>query len=484
MLEKNGITAMTMGIVRDNQDPDQMGRLKIYIPAVDNHTMTVEDLPWAIYVTPFGGVNENFLVGREKDPVPGFKAYGMWNVPKIGAHVLVTFMDGDPNFRIYLGCFWPTFMNFTLPGGKNSDNGKNGTGFPKTNDNQVIEPFKKNLKEAGLEKKWIDRTRGGWQRNVNVDLPTDRAIGTEGYHPNVNDPSQVDSQVFSWTSPGGHYIVMDDSDTDCRIRLKTTAGHQILLDDSNERIYISTAKGKNWIEIDEDGHIHIYAEKEISIRAEQSINIKSDKTINLDAKIDVNLRAGRDINLEAHRRIYEHAVTDEYRMECKSGAHLAIDNGPLNVTAKDLVSVVSKSSGVNIQTQSAINLKAGSGLNIQGSGEVNIKSSSKLNIQSSQEINIKSAANLSIQGGAVVSLKANVLLQISAPKITNFSGSNAGSAGSADSASVAATIKTLVLDLIIPAHEPWDRPTPEFCQDYHEALHNHKPEKRNKNWKK
>ena len=57
-------TAFTtcIGIVKNNADPAQHGRLQIYIPSIDSPDYDLEDLSWAIYVSPFGGVTADFKV--------------------------------------------------------------------------------------------------------------------------------------------------------------------------------------------------------------------------------------------------------------------------------------------------------------------------------------------------------------------------------------------------------------------------------------
>jgi len=397
---------LTMGIVRGNSDPDEMGRLKIFIPTIDSANAGTEDLPWAMYVSPFGGAAQDLKVGREDDLVGGLKAYGMWNIPKIGAQVLVAFLNGDPNFRIYLGCFFPTFNNFTLPGGKNSGNGNGGSGVPKTNDNKPITHMQKQLEKAGLLGRY-DRSRGGWQRNVAEDLANAKT-SKEGYNANPANTKALDSQVFSWTSPGGHYMVMDDSSSDCRTRIRTIAGHQIILDDSNERIYMSTCGGDNWIEMDEDGHIHIYGKQKISIHSEQNINLISDKSINLQAKDDINLQAGKNVNYEAGVTVNGKAAGGSMNMEGSTAVNVK-SGGPLNATSSSATNILSSGGSVNVQGIGAINIKSSATVNIMGGGGINM--------------------------------------------------------GSAGGAGTAAAVAGLSLDLIIPMHEPWSRPAPEKARN-------------------
>jgi DNA polymerase III sliding clamp (beta) subunit (PCNA family) len=82
---------------------------------------------------------------------------------------------------------------------------------------------------------------------------------------------------------------MSDIPSYCRMRFRTTAGHQIILDDTNERIYVSTAKGKSWIELDENGTINVYSDSKLNITGNNDVNIHSNENLNLSAAKRVNI---------------------------------------------------------------------------------------------------------------------------------------------------------------------------------------------------
>jgi hypothetical protein len=74
-------------------------------------------------------------------------------------------------------------------------------------------------------------------------------------------------------------------------RLRTRTGHQILLHNSEDLIYIGNSKGTAWVELTSNGKIDIYAADSISIHTETDLNIKADR--------DINIEAGRNINMKA-----------------------------------------------------------------------------------------------------------------------------------------------------------------------------------------
>jgi uncharacterized protein involved in type VI secretion and phage assembly len=73
------------GVVLNNIDPMQMGRVQVQVPDV----MGVGLSSWAMACVPFTG-----------------KQSGVYCVPQIGAGVWVEFEQGDPDFPIWVGCFW------------------------------------------------------------------------------------------------------------------------------------------------------------------------------------------------------------------------------------------------------------------------------------------------------------------------------------------------------------------------------------------
>ena len=86
---------------------------------------------------------------------------------------------------------------------------------------------------------------------------------------------------------------MDDGGVlgaDQLVRLRTAGGHQILMHDTEETIYISHAKGNSWVELAADGSINIYGKNGFNLRSEGNINIHSDQNINMNAQGNINMR--------------------------------------------------------------------------------------------------------------------------------------------------------------------------------------------------
>lgn len=73
-------------------------------------------------------------------------------------------------------------------------------------------------------------------------------------------------------------------------RVRTRTGHQLLMHNSEDLIYIGNAKGTTWIELTAQGKIDIYAADSISIHTEADLNIRADRDINMEAGRNINFR--------------------------------------------------------------------------------------------------------------------------------------------------------------------------------------------------
>jgi hypothetical protein len=272
------------GIVVDTSDPQQMGRVKILCPSIDGDSWRPEDLPWANYVSPMAGQTRDYPAGSSSGVAPGPHSYGFWAVPKIGATVIVGFLYDDYNLRFYFGSTFPDHGNRSLPAGRNSSAG------PITDILEPSQPTVNNLKAqfGGSLDVSEAKTRGAYERQV--AQAADNKDGTEGYQKGVLEDG-LDPQTYCWVTPGRHVFVMQDNPSSSRIRLRTAEGAQVIIDDANERIYVSTAKGKSWLEMDQDGHVSVYAA--------ESFSVSTGGDFNLSAKGNINLHAGGNLNLAA-----------------------------------------------------------------------------------------------------------------------------------------------------------------------------------------
>lgn len=428
----------TIGIVVDTNDPQQMGRVRVVCSQWgDTMQAAVADLPWAIYMSPFGGQTQVSTRGPGIQPSEGGIAYGAWWIPKVGAQVVVMCVDGNPMNRIYIGCVYDQFTPHTMPHGRYmyddhpalEKSGSDAAPYgPYTSMEHFIHPLNENQKTAfgnKAEPNYEYRNRGAdyTVSSVGVDAlgrtytsvqddnnaQHDGWNSTQGYQGSRSDPNvetqftdkNYDSHVYSLVTPGFHAFSMDDRQENCRVRFRTTSGHQIIMDDTNERIYIATAQGNNWIELDQNGTIDMYSSNKVNIHSMRDLNLTSDETI---------------------------------RMTAKKGIHMMSDD------------VVKISAATDIHIKAAQSIKETAGTTID------IKAGSNLHLTADSQVDIKAGNNLNIESGAIVSVRATSSYRATAGTI-HFNSMSAP-ASSADSA--AAADQAFVVSRI-PQHEPWGR---------------------------
>lgn len=382
----NMTDAITLGIVVDTNDPQQMGRVRAMCARWgDSADSPTEYIPWAVYASPFGGQTHVGDRGPGLQESKGGVAYGMWAIPKVGAQVLVTCIDGDPNQRVYLGCVFDQYTPHTLPHGRYMydkhpaiDDDTLPAG-PLTSAEQPIEPLHSNMVKAfgqsGSENyEWQSRGADHSASALDVAVlnltqsqaPDDKDIehndwtSRQGYQTSRIDPAapvtdnterNFDSMVYSLTSPGFHSVSMDDRIENCRIRIRTTAGNQIILDDTNERIYISTAEGENWIELDQKGNIDIYSSNKLSVRTEQGINFTTDKEIRMYAEEGFHFYTPAKMNFHA---------LDNIEIITEKNMHTRVDKSLYTLVAEEM----------NLKSGNDMNLTTGAYMNSRASSDI------------------------------------------------------------------------------------------------------------------
>lgn len=73
------------GVVVNNIDPLSKGRIQAIVPDVSSYIPTT----WAMPCVPVAGIQS-----------------GMFAVPSVGSGVWIEFEQGDPDYPIWVGCFW------------------------------------------------------------------------------------------------------------------------------------------------------------------------------------------------------------------------------------------------------------------------------------------------------------------------------------------------------------------------------------------
>lgn len=376
--------------ITNHLDPSYMGGLEVVLTqGVSNFSKEQSGTYIVRYLNPFYGVTSIRFEGNNPTKFDDVqKSYGMWMIPPdVGTTVMVIFIDGDPNQGYWMGCVQDLFQNHMVPGIAASTNvalsaadiKKYGTQFlpvaeynKRTNKgsnpdpNKIakpVHPFAEVLLKQGL---LTDPVRGVTSSSARREVPS----GVFGF----STPGPVDKTGPKGTIGysgarrvpvsrlGGSSFVMDDGDINGDnelIRLRTRTGHQILMHNTKDLIYIANAKGSAWIELTGNGKIDIYAKDSVSIHTEADFNFKAERDINLEAGRTVNISAASSMNLNA---------TDGFTLVCNKDGILTF-GGSAHLFASADVKIKSGGSS-NVSSGDALNLMSGDGMNLKASGSI------------------------------------------------------------------------------------------------------------------
>jgi hypothetical protein len=174
------------------------------------------------------------------------------------------------------------------------------------------------------------------------------------------------------------------------VRIRTRTGHQILLHNSEDLIYIANARGTAWIELSSNGKIDIYAEDSVSIRTKKDFNFFADKNISMECLGDFALKVGGTIGMEAggdYSLLTENSniqvngtqnitVTSDYKLTIGGGKNEAIaTNLKVDVGANTFFT---STSAMNIRSEANL-FSSSATTEIAGGNAVNI-AASKINL--------------------------------------------------------------------------------------------------------
>jgi hypothetical protein len=342
-------------------DPDYGGGLKVRILREVGNSNFSGEVFQVKAMMPFAGQTGSDYVNKNNKYDDTQKSYGMWFVPPDpGTLVIVIFINGDAARGYWIGCVQDTGSNFMTPGlastefnveGGTTDFGQKlrapvaevnkvvnttNTDAPK-NFTQLTKPtnlFADVLKLQGL---LIDDIRGITTSSARRETPsTVFGISTPGpvdRRPNAptGKIGTNPQQVANISRLGGTTFVMDDGDDNFRrkvsadkgppkyasvegnetdgdptiphnelVRIRTRTGHQILLHNSEDLIYIGNAKGTTWIELTSNGKIDIFAKDSVSVHTKADMNFYADRDINMEAGRNVNIKSTGNTNIESN----------------------------------------------------------------------------------------------------------------------------------------------------------------------------------------
>jgi len=403
--------------VTNHLDKTYMGQIEVALwEGMPSDTSAPGEVLPVRYLSPFsGGTSIRNEGNNSSDFNDVQKSYGMWMIPPdIGTTVMVIFVNGDRNQGYWMGCVSDTFQNHMIPGIAASrqvemteeQRRKYGTDFlpvaeihkkSKKLENpnperftRPIHPFADRLLQQGL---LLDTVRGVTSSSARREVPS----GVFG----ISTPGPLDTSPGSKRGTigyesgtrapvsrlGGTTFVMDDGDVNGQnelVRIRTRTGHQILMHNSQDLIYIANGQGTAWIEMSSNGKIDIYAHDSISIHSEQDFNFRADRDINFEAGRNIHVRAGK--NMETNISGYNYLLVDQDQKIAIKGKH----DETIGETVK-----ISVGKNYNLNVDKDIRQSA--------EGSMNIAAVSNINLGTNAQLNLSATGNI-LATGAVIHL--------------------------------------------------------------------------------
>jgi muramidase (phage lysozyme)/uncharacterized protein (DUF2345 family) len=408
-----------LAIITNHLDPSYMGALEVALLKKTGANFNQSDETHVVnYLSPFAG---NTAVRYEGTNSASFndvqKSYGFWMVPPdIGSTVMVIFLDGDPNQGYWFGCVQDRYQNFMTPGIAATQNvevtpeqeKKYGTknlpvgefhkksrtpDNPNVNTyNKPVHPFADRLLAQGL---LLDTVRGVTSSSARREIPS-AVFG-------ISTPGPLDPKGKKVTLPntegvqtpvsrlGGTTFVMDDGDEKGEnelVRIRTRTGHQILMHNSQDLIYIANSKGTAWIELTSNGKIDIYANDSVSIHSEADFNFRADRDINIEAGRNINMYVGGD---------YHSDVRGEYFLNVTKAGTITIGS-TLDVNVTD---------NITMSTSGELHISSSDGTYHKAGGELHIKSAGSMYHQTDGSLNVTTGEDWKVSAGGTSNITSS-----------------------------------------------------------------------------
>lgn len=391
------------------------GKIQVELLRTSGNTISESQVQTVKMISPFFGVTSKDYLSEDPDFNGTQKSYGMWMIPPdVGSIVVVIFINGNSKDGYWLGGVPMGDMNFMTPGlaatsfniegtaervpvgefnkNLNPDPGTDTTRVPKPE-----HPFAKVLDHQGLLKDDIRGITSSSARRESPSMvfgistpgPLDKQdgaprgkMGTKESFANVPVSrlggttfvmDDGDDKYIRKTPAGGEkqgppeYISVEDDGPgegevtlphNELVRIRTRTGHQILMHNSEDLIYITNSRGTAWIELTSNGKIDIYSKDSISVHSETDLNFTAGRDINFTAGTNAkDFPEGGNMNINLTKKFLT-----------KTGASWEIKVGAAG----------------KITTAANLDLKVGAAANINPAGDCNI-----------------AAANTTISGGNI-----------------------------------------------------------------------------------
>ena len=455
------------------------------------------------------------------------KSYGMWFVPPdVGVTVMCVFADGDPAQGYWFACIPPSFSNHMVPAIAGTtevaitddDKKKYNTKQPlptgdinkrynaqvqETNPEKIKKPVHpiadRFLEQGTLEDDVRGVTTSSSRRQnpnsvfgISTPGPLDKRPNSKRMQ--IGAKESLSPTLIPVSRLGGTQFVIDDGDErylrttaassgpvkyadvaagekgnveipyNEYTRIRTRTGHQLLLHNAEDLIYVGNARGTAWIELTANGKIDIYGADSISIHSENDLNIKADRDINIEAGRNINMKATAEYvsPTELHRRdadgnpipkIKDEAENEAGRIQMESAFNTNIligANGKIETRSYENAAGVIVPGDLDIDVIGNTRIEQAINLDVKTGARTSLTATTNTEIKSGGD-HIETATNIHMNGpeARAADPALNIADLITHPNI--FTNTDIG--WNENKRYIDGKIKSIMKR--VPMHEPW-----------------------------
>ncbi len=274
-----------VGIVDDNVDPDEMGRIRVKFPSQQNEPVSY----WI----------------RQSSPMAG-KERGFYSLPEKQDEVMVMFMQGSQDVGVIIGQFW---------NGEDKPPAEAKDGLP------------------GPDKTKIDG--GQWSKDTFTDGTKDLAKNDRRFWKSrsgalmVFDDSDGAESVQFWDKSHTMSFVLDS--TESRILLTNSKG-DIHIRSKND-VFIEAGNDIKWIA---KNNIEGESGKDTIHKAKMNYKLEADQNIDTKSKMNTTLKADMNFTAEAKMNM---KAEGKMNFEAKGGVSAKMQGGATAIVKGAMVMI-------------------------------------------------------------------------------------------------------------------------------------------------
>lgn len=298
--------------------------------------------------------------------------WGAVYVPRVGQEVVVSFLEGDPDRPLIVGCVYND--KFMPPYSDSQEKMSTMKTVTFTKDSRFNEVRFNDENEK--EEIFVHA-----QKDVNVDV-IDGSHSTK-LHAKPGKKVKHSLEIVK----GDKSVLLKEGDSSYTMKKGNST---IQLDEGNS--IITLKKGDSTITL-KKGDSKIKLQK-----GNQTVEIKGDCTIKISGNLKI--KANKNISIEAGKEL---SLKSGTAMKAKAGSSLTVK---ANASAK-------------FQSTGSFTCKSASSMTIQSTMSMNIKSTATMNIKANASMNIKSMGMLKAEGMALTNI-TGVAVQINGKGVSSF----------------------------------------------------------------